>query len=429
MTAMRTTPEPWRDSSSFVYLSGLLGRRLRSGDGAHRGRITDFIATMTEKFPELAAVILGTSSGQVMLRLTPQVASAVLEGVPVEDWTEMPPDVQPPAFLLRRSLLDRQVVDVKGAKVVRVNDLHLLCHSGRIYLVHVDIGFTGLARRLGVEGGMKKLAGILGRKTRDELITWKFIQPLTTSAGTPHVQLSLRQEQLRQMHPAELADIIEELDPGERLALVRSMDTAQLADIMEEAEENIQAAVLGSLETGLAADILEEMEPAAAVDAVEMLSEETQQKVMAAMESEEREQIEILSQAEEDTAASLMTPEYVSCRTSATVGDAMAAVRESLDQVQFISYVYCLDPEGRLLGTISLRQLLRSDPKDQILEVMNRRLAVIHPGDDFESVADEFFKFRLHALPVVDHEGRLMGVVTFEHSFDELLQHYRKLAG
>lgn len=415
-------------TGTFVFLSRILGRRLKSADGRFAGRLADLVAGMTERFPEIESAVVATRAGRIGLPLTPGLLEAVLTGRPFDDAEPVELEIAPPRFLIRRSLMDRQVVDVQGAKVVRVNDVHLLIHGSRMILVHVDIGFTGLVRRLGVEKGFRALAGMLNRELRDELVSWKFVQPLTTSTGTTLVKLSLRNEELRRLHPAELADIMEELDPGERLALVRTMDPAHLADAMEEVEEAVQAAIIGDLDTGLAADILEEMEPAAAADVVEMLPEVTQQRVMAAMEDEEREQLERLSVAEEDTAASLMTVEFVSCREDATAGEALEAVRSALDEVRFINYVYCTDSSGRLSGVVSLRRLLKTPADSTLAQMMNTRLTTLAPGDGFGETADLFFKFRLQAIPVTDAEGRMEGVVTFEHSFDELLPFYRKLS-
>lgn len=413
---------------AFVHLSRLLGRRLRSADGRFAGRLSDLVAGMTERFPEVEAAVVATRTGSVFLPLGPGLLEAILTGRPFEGVEPVVLDIAPPRFLMRRSLLDRQVVDVQGAKVVRVNDIHLLVHGSRMVLVHVDIGFTGLVRRLGIEKGVRALARLLHREPQDELVSWKYVQPLTTSTGTTLVRLSLRNEQLRRLHPAELADIMEDLDPGERLALVRTMDPVHLADAMEEVEETVQAAIIGDLDTGLAADILEEMEPAAAADVVEMLPEVTQQRVMAAMEDEEREQLERLSVAEEDTAASLMTVEFVSCPEEATAGEALEAVKSALDEIRFISYVYCTDRSGRLSGVVSLRRLLKMPPDSPLAQVVTNRLTTLSPGDGFDETADLFFKFRLLAIPVTDSEGRIEGVVTFEHSFDELLPYYRKLA-
>ncbi|HOA05153.1 MAG TPA: CBS domain-containing protein [Candidatus Fermentibacter daniensis] len=415
--------------SVFLFMSDLLGRRVRSEDGAFSGRLIDLVASFSEKFPEIEAAVFSTRKGPVSIRMDAALCDALLSGSALKRQpgrlSGLP---RPEMHLLQKGLLDKQVVDVKGAKVVRVNDIHLLVHSGRMFLVHVDIGMTGLARRLRVEGGLRRVVSAFHRQLDNELVSWKYVQPLPAPGREP-VKLTLRQEQLKQLHPGELADIIEELDPGERLAMVRSFDTEQLADVLEEAEEDVQAAIIRDLDSATAADIIEEMEPAAAVDLVELLPEYAQQDIMAEMEDEERERIEKLSQAEDDTAATLMTVEYITCPAGATVLEARRILEEKVAEIKFISYIYCLDgDEGHLAGVVSLRHILGSAPETPLSGLMNRRLATLAPDDDLDEVAAIFMKFRLHAVPVVNDRFCMEGIVTLEHAFDELLPRFARLA-
>lgn len=411
--------------SVFRHLSDLLGRRVALPGG--RGRLTDLAASWSDRFPEIGHAVFSARGRRVVARMDEALCAALTEGSPASP-VIVEESVLEGRLLLAQSLMDRQVVDVKGAKVVRVNDVHLLVHQGRMFLVHVDIGLTGLARRLGLGGVLGRLAALAGRTPREELVSWKFVQPLSFTGNAP-VRLSLRQEELRRMHPGELADIIEELDPSERLALVRTFETEQVADVLEEAEETVQAAILRDLDTALAADILEEMEPAAAADLVDMLPEDDQQEIMAQMETEERLQLERLSLAEDDTAASLMTVDYLVCSASGTVAGALAVLREKASEVRFISYLYCTDDDGRLVGVVSLRKVLGAPEGALLAPLMNRRLMTLSPSEDLDGVAEMFMKYRLHALPVIDADGRMEGLIAFEHAFDELLPRFVRLAG
>lgn len=416
-------------SPTFCFLSSMLRRRLSTPDGRRLGILTDFAATLSERYPEIEWIVVTTPAGRMSLPATAAAMDALVSGGSVIPDTGLEPlSLRPHQFLVRETLLDKQVVDVQGAKVVRVNDVQFLYHWDRLHIVHVDVGLPGLSRRLGMERGVRAIASILRMKPKEELISWKFVQPLN-EAGAGPVRISLRQEQIRLLHPGELADIIEELDPEERLALVRSIDTAQVADAIEEIDESVQAALIRDLDSELAADILQEMEPAAAVDVVEMLSRETQDSIMAAMEDDEREQIEILSRAEDDTAATVMTLEYLSIQASSSSSDALGHVQAKADEVGFISYVYCLDEYGRLAGVVSLRELLLADGPTPVSSLMHTRLTTVRPGDKLEDLAEAFLKFRFLALPVVEESGHLCGLITFQHSFDELLPFYRKAAG
>jgi Mg/Co/Ni transporter MgtE len=186
--------------------------------------------------------------------------------------------------------------------------------------------------------------------------------------------------------------------------------------------------VLSELDSALAADILEEMEPAVAADVIEELPESTQQSIMAAMEPPERAQLQKLADAEEDTAAQLMTPDFIRCPDSGTARDAWERVRKYAGEFETITYVYCHDEKGVFTGVVSLRDLILVDRESPLAEVMHRRLASVQRGDDFAAVAAEFWKYRFKALPVMDAEGKVEGIITFRHSFDELLPYYSKLA-
>jgi len=330
-------------------------------------------------------------------------------------------------FPVRDTLYDKQIVDINGAKVERVNDVHFFIYGDKKYLVHVDVGFTGLTRRLGLESSARLLAGVFGRQLKDEFISWKFVQPLPEKFTSP-VQIGLRQEQIRQLHAGELADIIEELDRDERVNLVKSMGAEGAADALEEADIDVQTAIIRDLEPETAADIIEEMEPAAAADLMDSLPEQAQKSIMEKMEVDERTQIELLTRAEEDTAGSLMTTEFISTPVNRTVAQAMQLVKEKAAEIESINYVYCLDDDGQLIGVVSLRDLILADADTPLEEVMHRRLAALHRDDDWSEVAEQMMKYRFRALPVVDDDGRVRGIVDFKNSFDELVRYYYKLA-
>ena len=286
---------------------------------------------------------------------------------------------------------------------------------------------TGLSRRMGFGKSLQWLAGIFGKQPKEEFIAWKFVQPLPERLPGP-IQVMLRQEQIKRLHPGELADIIEELDRDERLALVQTIGAEDAADALEEAPIGVQTSILRDLHSDLAADILEEMEPAVAADVVDRLPDDAKESIMAAMEDEERAQLELLVQAEADTAASLMTVDFISCPETYTSAGALALLKQNADEIETITYVYCVDEASRLSGVLSLRDLILSEAHTVLSQIMNQRLATLSPDDDWETVANQFLKLRFKALPVVNEDRNMLGIVTFQHSFDELLSYYHRLA-
>jgi CBS domain-containing protein/sporulation protein YlmC with PRC-barrel domain len=420
-----------QEQRTFCFLSQLLGRKVFGPDRRLLGKIEDLLATVTERYPEIESIVLRRKAERVLIPATSRGLLVIVAEHELILSAEVTPARYARAenqFLVREALYDKQIVDVNGAKVERVNDVQVLVYAEKPFLVHVDVGFTGLTRRLGLEGGIRSLARAFGRPIKDELIGWKFVQTFPESGTPTALQVTLRQEQIKQLHAGELADIIEELDRDERLALVRSIGPEDAADALEEADLAVQTSVIRDLDTELAADILEEMEPAVAADVIEELPADAQKSIMAAMEDVERAQLELLAQAEEETAASLMTVDFVACSDALTAADALAEVRRQAEEVEYITYLYCVDDEKRLRGVVSLRDLILSEPGVLLAEIMHQRLATLGREDDWDTVADQFWKLRFKAIPVVDPEGRVEGIVTFRHSFEELIPHYHKLA-
>ncbi len=416
---------------TFCFLSQLLGRKVYGADRRLLGKVDDMLATVTERYPEIEGLVLRRKDERTLVPASSRDLVAIVEARELTLAAGVVPAPLARAenqFLVKEALYDKQIVDVNGAKVERVNDVQVLVYAEKPFLVHVDVGFTGLTRRLGLEGGVRSLARALGRPIKDELIGWKFVQPLPETGTPAALHVTLRQEQMKQLHAGELADIIEELDRDERVALVTSIGAEDAAEALEEADIAVQTSVLRDLDTELAADILEEMEPAVAADVIEELPADAQKSIMAAMEDEERAQLELLAQAEEETAASLMTVDFVSCADTLTATQALTQLRHQAEEVEYISYLYCIDEEKRLRGVVSLRDLILAGPGFRLSEIMHQRLATLAREDDWDTVADQFWKYKFKAIPVVDKEGRMEGIVTFRHSFEELIPHYYKLA-
>lgn len=413
--------------ASFLFLSHLLGKKIYTRDGRFLGRLNDVIVSLDDQSLPIVGAVLSKLGKKVNV----STAMVDLWRLARTRWTTaeteeiLPLQTNETLFPAKEILYDRQIVDVNGAKVERVNDIRIVARGGGFYLSAVDVGFTGLARRLGVEGFVRRLAGLMGRELHDELIDWKFVQPLPEGYTSP-LGVSLRREEIRKLHAGELADIIEELDRDERITLVQSMDVEDAADALEEAHPSVQTSVIRDLHVELAADILEEMEPAVAADVIDKLPEDVQESIMAAMEEEDRGQIRLLIQADEDSAASLMTVDFISCPETYTAAEALTFIREHADKIDSITYVYCLDESLHLQGVVSLRDLIIADSNDFLSDLMNQRLVTLGLDDKWEMIASQFLKLRFRALPVVDESSRMLGIVTFLHSFDELLPYYHK---
>ncbi|RPH92443.1 magnesium transporter, partial [candidate division KSB1 bacterium] len=325
---------------------------------------------------------------------------------------------------VRDTLWDKQIVDVEGAKVERVNDVHLLIGE-RQWVVHVDVGFSGLLRRLGWEGSLKPLARALGKPISDELISWKFVQPVSShTAQLEPIRLTVGAQRLNELHPGELADILEDLSHQQRQAMMAALEPEVAADVLEETDEDVQKSVIEGMDEEQAADILEEMEPAKAADLLASLNEEASTAIIDAIEGdEEKADLQELMTYSDDTAGSLMTTDYIEVGIDAAVGDVMENVREAAEDIEAFYYVYVHDDDGNLIGALSLRHLMQSDPSLKVGNLLQPRLVTLHLDSPIAEIADTFLRYSFLALPVVDDGGVLRGIITFKHAFDQLLPH------
>jgi len=326
---------------------------------------------------------------------------------------------RPNEIELRRDLLDKQIVDIDGRKVVRVNDLRLDDVDGRPHLVAVDVGAAGLLRRLGVETGFRVIARNLHLPTPERYIDWEDVDPVETSIAS--IKLRIPHAGLTQLHPADLATIIDALAPRDRAGVLAALDDEAVADAMEEMEPDTQVEVLEDLAPERAADILEEMSPDDAADLVADLDQETRDEILAHMEQDEVDEVQELLSYPEDSAGGLMTTEYIALEEHLTAGEAIDTLRELEPDAETIYYIYVTDEAHRLRGVLSLRDLIVARPDTEIRSVMIHEPVTVSVLDDQDEVAEVVARYNLLAVPVIDDEQRLVGIVTVDDAIDTVI--------
>lgn len=418
---------PQRTPEILCFMSQLLGRPARSLKlGTSMGHVWDVVATLTELYPQVKGLVLRHRSTLVLYPARADEYAMLLNKnrLIVDEQRLTPFELGPEDVSLREILWDKQIVDVDGAKVVRVNDVHLLVGE-RQWVVHVDVGFTGLLRRLGFEGVAQPLSKAVGKPLGDELISWKFVQPVSSQAAmAAPIRLTVGAQRLNELHPGELADILEDLTHHQRQAFIAALEADVAADVLEETDEDVQKSVIESMDKEKAADILEEMEPAKAADLLASLDEEQSDAIIKAFEDEEEKaDLEELMGYEDDTAASLMTTDFIEVSENTPVGEALERVREESEEIEAFYYVYVHDDDGKLIGALSLRHLLQEDPNLQVGNLLQPRLVSVNLDSPVTEIADTFLRYSFLALPVLDEGGVLRGVITFKHAFDQLLPH------
>ena len=332
---------------------------------------------------------------------------------PLEEERLVP--LQPDEIYMGKWLMDKQIIDIKGAKVVRVNDIKIFwLQSGeRKYLlpVAVDIGLRGLARRLGVE--------FLLKKRENHFVWWHSIQHLEEK--TASLKLVSDRAQLDKLHPVDLADILEDLDYKKRTDFIEDLDVETAAEAVAEMEADTQIEIIEHLGSEQAADLLEEMPPDEAADLLGELTEEKADELLNLMEPEEAQEVRELMEYEEGTAGALMTTEFIALAPELTAAEAFPQLRKLAKEAETIYYLYILGGGETLMGVVSLRELLIAEPETRLESLMQTRIISVLPEDPDERVTELIDKYALLAVPVVEESGKMLGIITVDDVLDMLI--------
>jgi magnesium transporter len=402
------------------YLSEIVGRQavLETAQGKRPiGKVVDLlVGKPDDTFPRIDGFVIRTREGDRFAPIADIIdldskGQLLLGSVPVE--TPIPGDQ---ALYLVEDLLDKQIVDVNGRKVVRINDLELANTGGALRVVAADIGAGGLLRRL---AGSRFVPGFFKEFGRG-VIAWDNAAPIS-DVNPVNVQLSVAENRLSRLHPSELADIIEELSAQDAARVVRSLDDETAADAFEHLETDKQKELIEDIGTERAADIVEEMDPDDAADLLGELDEEKQQELLAEMEPQTAGELRELVQYDFDTAGGLMTTGYVWIYPHRTVAATIAKIRELGPESEFIYYLYVTDAAQKLLGILSLRTLLLALPTAFIHKLMETDVVSVPPGMKAEEVASTIARYDLLAVPVVDDDGKMLGIVTVDDAIDAII--------
>jgi magnesium transporter len=400
-----------------VSLTGLLGTPVTDAHGQLRGKLKDVVVATGPDGGKVAGIVLKARTG---LSIVPsqEVMETPAGTLELRSAEAVSPLTDEGSYLfLQRDLIDRQIIDINGRKVVRVNDVDLewtgqgAAHHLRV--AEVEVGLRGAFRR--VFKGVLPRARLesVSRRFTARAIPWQFVDVIEPDPAR-RVKLRIEHERLADIHPSELADILEDLAPAERQAVFTSLDEDVAAETLEEVEPRLQKALLEKLDEERIADIVEEMDPGAAADLLSELSEEQSDAILEEMEPEERQEVEELLEFDEDSAAGCMTTEFVYLGADATVAQAVQALRSFDGDPEGVTEIFLLDEKRMLRGAIPLARLVMAQPEARLSVLAEPRVISCPPDLKQNDLAEMFDKYNLHALPVVDSQGRMVGVVQAE---------------
>jgi len=416
----------------MLYLSAIIGKPVSDAAGEAFDTIADLVIYHgTEKFPRITGVLLNGDRSRVAVIPWSAVAEFTAGGIRlrVERRSLAPRPLQPDEILLREDILDTQVVDTDDIKVVRVNDLEMRQVGNEVRVIGADIGTRSLLRRLGLEPFVCRALERVGRPLPSRVIPWNLVAVLGGTM-TP-LKLSISREKLKDIHPADLAELLEDLDRDERVEVMTALPDEDAAEVLDEAEPDVQATVMQELPSERASDILEEMKPDEAADVLGELPEERAEELISLMEADAAEEVRELMLYEPETAAGKMTTEFIALPVSMTVEQVIARLRETKPDAETIYYLYVVDEQGHLVGVLSIRSLLISPPETPISQLMRTDVVTVAADTSADDVAGALVKYDLLAVPVIEEGGRLVGIVTIDHLIDLLLEKFgpRKLGG
>ena len=399
---------------STIALTELLGAPVLEATGGQCGRVREVALTPAEDPSRVSTLIVRTKQGDRVLPFSSvsSLNGGIRAATAVSEWAHPQPDG---LFLLERDLLDQQIIDVHGRKVVRVNDvdLHPENSNGHLQLKigSVDVGARGAVRRL-LKGVVPMPAlKLLLEKIPPRLIPWEFVDLIETDPAR-RVKLRISHDRLAKLHPADIADIVEELAPDEREAVFETLDQEVAAEALEEVEPKVKKSIVESLDSERAAEIVEEMDPDAAADLLADLPEERTSQILEEMAPAEREEVAELMGFAETTAAGRMNTEFPAVDADGTVNDAIEALRHFEGGVETVSTIYLVDQDGRLTGAVPLAKLVLAKSDDKLSSLSQEPLISCHAGAGEKEVAELFDKYNLLTMPVIDDEGKLTGVIT-----------------
>jgi magnesium transporter len=405
----------------MYYLTRMLGKPVTDAAGATIGTISDLAIATGEVFPRVTALaFVGPDKTPFMLSWRKYVAEVSDERITLQ----VPGAdlrfsyLQPDEVLLARDLLNKQIVDTQGLKVVRVNDLKLSESRDQMRLLGAEVGARGLLRGISpaIERAVSRIAGLLGKPLAEKVIAWNYIDLLDRDLS--RVKLSVTHKRLHELHPADVADILEQLTASQRAKIFEHLDNDQAAEAISELEDELQADVLEDLTDERASDILEIMDPDDAADIIGDLPYDKAEILLRLMGVREARQVRKLLGYREHSAGGIMTPETITVSASLTVQEVIDRLRANVEEDDNIYSIYVVGEGRTLQGVLPLRSLIVSRPETMVADIMSTEFFTVGPDDDQETVADMMSKYDLLALPVVDETGKVLGMVTVDDALD-----------
>ena len=399
------------------FLSEVIGAKVRR-NGKKVGKLRDLVIVETAaKIPEVTHLIVFRPFGYPSL-LVPMnnVGSFGKKEITIsiesaEQYEKPPPES---AILLKDYILDKKVLDIEDKEVEVVYDIKLVHRNGKIYVTDVDVSRYGLLRRI----GLRIIADIIHNFNPDreeQMISWTLVQPLPSPMGSfrGNVKLNVLMETLSEIHPVDLADILEELDNEQRLVIFSELDTEQASDTLEEINPNVQREIVSSLKRERVVQLIDEMTPGQAADILSVLPASDAEEILAELDQNDVKKIHAILGKQEETVINYTTSEYIRFPPETTAEQAMNQYASVAKGKDVIMYLYVIDPSEHLLGVIDIKELLQAEDNETLADIMVFDYISLSPDSTLKEAKEMFNRYDFRALPVTDDDNRIVGVVPY----------------
>ncbi|MFA6309102.1 MAG: CBS domain-containing protein [Clostridia bacterium] len=408
------------------YLSRVLGKKVLSKSGKVLGTIQDILVDVQSTKPQVTSLKIKRSGKSVIIDFS-KISVSEEKGQYVfksrkEEATETV--LKENTIFLRDNVLDKQLVDIDGRKLVRVNDVRLAVLATGTFVVAVDVGIEGLLRRLGAAKPIMKLLRPFKLDIPNKLILWDEVE--TIDFGQAGIKLSSPYSKLSTLHVSDVADIIEDMDSKMQAEVFASFDEEKAADILEELEPKAKIHILQGMSIEKAADVLEKMPSDEVADILDEMPDDRAEELLSEMESQTSEEVRELMEYEDDEVGSLMTLDFISFNKNTTVNDTIIEMRKQKPEADTVYYLYVTDETDHFVATVSLRDIIISEPETKLSEIMNKNSIFVTDTDNIDSIAEIISKYNLLAVPVVDKEMFMVGMVVIDDVVYNLLKASRR---
>ena len=404
-----------------MFISELVGKPVVDIDGERVGTLEDLIGRFQKdvSHPVIIGIVANIEGESVKISCS-DVAIIITPAVSLNKHVKdlRPYITQDQDFFLVEDVLDKQIIDVDDVRVVRANDLELLRVNESLVLSNVDIGPSGILRRIGLERPLRRLYSRFGRPVQSNFISLDDVELL------PHRQslrLRIPSHKLASLHPADLAEIISDLNRAESGHLLETLNVKQLADTLEEVEPDFQASLINEMPDEKVADVLEEMSPDEAADLLAELPKERSEDLLELMDSNEAKDVRKLLGYPIESAGGIMTTEYATINAELTASQSIRYLRETIEDAETLYYIFVVDENNVLIGVFSLSDLIMASPDKKVADFMDKRVVSVHLLDDQQKVAQVIAKYNLLAVPVIDENNVMHGIVTADDALDQII--------